>query len=228
LAINLFKTNFMKSNALKLFLFVTVFGLGFACNNAAEDTDNEGDAMEENMDDMEGEAETAAEPTEIVSTESYTTMMLKDGIASPRKEMTGTIGDAEVTVNYGSPSVKGRTIWGDLEAYDEVWRTGANEATTVTFSEDVMVEGNKLPAGTYGLFTIPREDADWTVIFSNVTESWGTGDYDEAKDALRIDVSPTWVDEASETMEFMVDGNNLVLRWDKLHLPVAVSTATAG
>ncbi len=227
MAIHLFKTNFMKSNALKLFLFVAVFGLGFACNNAAEDTDNEGEAMEENMDDMEGDAETAAEPTEIVSTESYTTMMLKDGIASPRKEMTGTIGDAEVTVNYGSPSVKGRTLWGDLVPYGEIWRTGANEATTVTFSEDVMIEGNKLAAGTYGLFTIPGED-EWTVVFSEVTESWGAGDYDEAKDALRVNVSPMMKDEASETMEFMVDGNNLVLRWDKLHLPVAVSTATAG
>lgn len=214
----------MKRNALQFFLFVALFGFTFACNNAAEDQGGEATDTTEEM--VEEEA-ASAEPTEIVSTESYTIMMLKDGIASPRKEMTGTIGDAEVTVNYGSPSVKGRTIWGDLVPYGEVWRTGANEATTVTFSEDVMVSGEKLAAGTYGLFTIPGED-EWTVVFSQVTESWGAGNYDEAQDALRITATPEMVEEASETLEFMVDGNNLVLHWDKLALALEVSTATEG
>lgn len=217
----------MKRNALQFFLFVALMGFTLACNTATEDQGSEeAEATEEMADDM-AEEEATAEPTEIVSTESYTTMMLKDGIASPRKEMTGTIGDAEVVVNYGSPSVKGRTIWGDLVPYDELWRTGANEATTITFSQDVMIEGEQLAAGTYGLFTIPGEE-EWTVIFSNVTESWGSGEYDEAEDALRVMATPEMVDEASETMEFMVDGNNLVLRWDKVAVPVEITTATEG
>lgn len=218
----------MKRNALQFFLFVALMGLTFACNTATEDQGSEdAEATEEMADDMAEEDAAAAEPTEIVSTESYTTMMLKDGIASPRKEMTGTVGDAEVVVNYGSPSVKGRTIWGDLVPYGELWRTGANEATTITFSQDVMIEGEQLAAGTYGLFTIPGEE-EWTVIFSDVTESWGSGEYDEAKDALRVMATPEMVDEASETMEFMVDGNNLVLRWDNAAVPVEITTATEG
>jgi len=213
----------MKRNTLQFFLFVAVMGLTFACNNATEEGGSEAAETTEEV----AEEETAAEPTEIVSTESYTTVMLKDGIASPRKEMTGTIGDADIVVNYGSPSVKGRTIWGDLVAYDELWRTGANEATTIKFSEDVMVAGKQLAAGTYGLFTIPGED-QWTVVFSNVTESWGDGEYDESKDALRVMATPEMKDEASETMEFMVDGDNLVLYWDTLTLPIEISTNKEG
>lgn len=218
----------MKSNALNFFLFVTLIGFGFACQNTADNTDGEGkeDMEMEANEGEEAEAE-AAEPKEIVSTEQYTTLMLKDGIASPRKEMKGTIGDAEVTVNYGSPSVKGRTIWGDLVPYGEIWRTGANEATTITFSQDVLVEGEALAAGTYGLFTVPGE-GEWAVVFSKVTESWGSGNYDEAQDALRVMAAPTMVEEASETLEFMVDGSQLVLRWDNLALPVAISTAKEG
>ena len=210
----------MKINALKFFLFVALIGFGFACQNTTETT--EGEDME-----MEVTEEEAATPQEIVSTESYTTVMLKDGIASPRKEMTGTIGDVEVTVNYGSPSVKGRTFFGDLVPYDQMWRTGANEATNVTFSTDVMVGGEALEAGTYGLFTVPGEE-EWAVVFSNVIESWGSGGYDESMDALRVMVTPTMTEEASETMEFMVDGAQLVLRWDKLALPIDVSVATEG
>lgn len=218
----------MKLDVLKFFLFVALFSVSFACNNAAEEGNADEETTEETTMENEGEeAEPAPEPKEIVSTETYTTMMLKDGIASPRKEMTGTIGDAKVTVNYGSPSVKGRTIFGDLVPYGELWRTGANEATTITFSQDVLVEGETLAAGTYGLFTMPGED-EWTVIFSEVTESWGSGNYDESKDALRVQVAPQMADEASETMEFMVDGNNLVLYWDQVQVAVEITPATEG
>ena len=76
-------------------------------------------------------------------------------------------------VTYGRPSMRGRTIFGDLVSYDALWRTGANEATTITFSDDVMIEGQPLEAGTYSLFTIPGTEA-WTVVFNKVAEQWGS------------------------------------------------------
>ncbi|RMG72406.1 MAG: DUF2911 domain-containing protein, partial [Bacteroidetes bacterium] len=101
--------------------------------------------------------------------------------------MSGSIGTAEITINYGSPAAKGRTLWGDLVPYGAVWRTGANEATTFTVSQDVTIEGQTLPAGTYSLFTIPGE-SDWTIIFNKTAEQWGAYEYDEAADALRVKV----------------------------------------
>jgi hypothetical protein len=99
------------------------------------------------------------------------------------------VGITDVKISYSRPGVKGRVIWGDLVPYDKVWRTGANEATTITFGDDVTIEGNKLPAGTYGLFTIPGKD-EWTVIFNKGAKQWGAYEYKQDQDALRIKVKP--------------------------------------
>ncbi|HVN30643.1 MAG TPA: DUF2911 domain-containing protein [Thermoanaerobaculaceae bacterium] len=108
---------------------------------------------------------------------------------SPKASVTQTVGLTDVTITYCRPSVKGRVIWGGLVPYDQVWRTGANEATTITFGDDVTIEGNKLPAGTYGLFTIPGKD-EWTVIFNKGAKQWGAYEYKQDQDALRIKVKP--------------------------------------
>src|SRR5438067_13264250 len=89
-------------------------------------------------------------------------------IASPRDSVSGKAAGSTITINYGSPSVKGRKIWGGLEAYGKVWRAGANEATTFTTTKDIKVEGKPLAAGTYGFFLIPNENGTWTVIFNKV------------------------------------------------------------
>ncbi len=89
---------------------------------------------------------------------------------SPRKSAKGTIGSTSIEIDYGSPSVKGRKIWGGLEKYDAVWRAGANENTTVSFDKDVKVAGESLAAGKYGFFIIPKESGDWIVIFSKKNE----------------------------------------------------------
>ena len=122
---------------------------------------------------------------------------------SPNAAVSFTAGVTEITVSYGAPSVRGRTVFGDLEPYGEVWRAGANEATTVTFSTDVEVEDEPLEAGTYGLFAIPGED-EWTFIFNRVADQWGAYNYDEAEDALRVTVE---AEEAPfrETMAFYFD-----------------------
>lgn len=109
---------------------------------------------------------------------------------SPNAATMQTIGTTNVVITYGRPSVKDREIFGGLVPYGEVWRTGANEASTITFSGDVTVEGQPLAAGTYSLFTIPT-DGDWTVIFNNVAEQWGAFNYSEAEDALRVTATPS-------------------------------------
>ncbi len=142
--------------------------------------------------------------------------------ASKNGETVATIGDVEVTLLYGRPNVKGREIWGKLVPYGEIWRTGANEATTITFSGDVSVEGEPVAAGTYSLFTIPGEE-EWTLIFNKVAEQWGAFNYDSDQDALRVAVTPVEIEHV-ESMDFAVDESTITLRWAELGVPFSVST----
>ncbi|MGB5162506.1 MAG: DUF2911 domain-containing protein [Thermoanaerobaculia bacterium] len=143
--------------------------------------------------------------------------------ASKNGRTEGSIEGVGVTLEYGRPNVKSRAIWGGLVPYDQVWRTGANEATTITISQNVVVEGKELTAGTYGLFTIPGE-SEWIVIFNKVPNQWGAMKYDEAEDALRVTVEPTEA-EFVEAMEFEIDGSEVVLRWESLAVPVTITAA---
>ena len=195
--------------------------LASACTPAAE----KGDEAETTSVDTTA-TDDAAEPQVVASTEAYTTVILEDGIASPRKEMKGSIGDAGITINYGSPSMKERTIWGDLVPFGELWRTGANAGTTIEISQDVTVEGEALPAGKYSIFTIPSED-NVIVIFNKEPEQRGTGGYNEAEDALRVTVTPQAQDADLETLEFMISGDNIVMAWANWQVPVAVAAAAA-
>ena len=109
---------------------------------------------------------------------------------SPDKETMKRIGYTEIRISYGSPSVKGRDVWNQLAPPEQVWRAGANNATTISFSEDVRVEGQKLEKGTYALFVIPRINEKWTLIFSGKEKQWGAFRYKEEDDVLRVDVLP--------------------------------------
>lgn len=139
---------------------------------------------------------------------------------SPAATASGQIGDATVTVMYSSPAVKGRTIWGDLVPYGEVWRAGANEATTVEFSKDVTVEGQPLAAGKYSFYAMPGED-EWTVIFNKATGQWGTK-YNEQEDAVRVQVKPVKSADMHEQLTYKVNDNGLVLQWENLEVPIAI------
>lgn len=167
-----------------------------------------------------------AKPEEIGVAEgdNFMTEILKKDIPSPRKQMTGTVDGTKVIINYGSPSVRGRTIWGDLEPYDEVWRTGADEATTIEFEDNVMIEGKMLSAGRYSLFTIPSRE-EWTIIFNSKPDQFGDYSYDENDDTLRVRVKPMETEEPTEQMAFVVDGNKIVLKWDRLAVPFTVEAA---
>ncbi len=134
--------------------------------------------------------------------------------ASKNGRTDGVVDGVEITIEYGRPNVKGREIWGALVPYDRVWRTGADEATTIAFAGPVMVGGQALAAGRYGLFTIPGE-GEWTVILNRVADQWGAYGYDAGEDALRIQAVPEDA-EFVESLSFAIDEGRVVLRWERL------------
>ncbi len=152
---------------------------------------------------------------------SYETVVIKGDLPSPRKEMKGKIGGTTINVNYGSPSVKGRAVWGGLVPNGKVWRTGANEATTIEVSNEIMVEGKKLPAGKYGFFAIPN-DEEWVIIFNSVHNQWGAYEYDSSKDVLRVNVKPTTGKDHVEALDYALENNSLILKWEKLSVPIKI------
>jgi hypothetical protein len=140
-----------------------------------------------------------------------------------------TIGLTDVTITFHRPGVKGRVIWGGLVPYDKIWRTGANNATIIEFSNDVMIEGNSLPAGKYGLYTIPGQE-EWTFIFSKQTDLWGDSGYKEEEDALRVKVKPAQAPDCEWMMfaftDLSEDSAKLVLRWEKLMVGFTIKIDT--
>ena len=146
-----------------------------------------------------------------------------DAQKSPRKQVEGEVLGTKIEIDYGAPSVRGRTIWGGLEAYNVVWRAGANENTTVAFDKAVTIGGKKLAAGKYGFFIIPKKEGDWTVIFSTKNAEWGAYSYKEKHDALRLDVSPNWSKENQEQLSYGVEGNDIVFAWEKVTLKLPIS-----
>jgi len=145
---------------------------------------------------------------------------------SQRAITTQRIGLTDITVNYCRPLVGGREIWGKAVPYGQVWRSGANENTTISFTDDVSVEGNALAAGTYGLHPIPTADP-WTIIFSKNSTSWGSFSYEEKEDALRVTVKPHTA-EFTEALTYSFDDPKpdsvaVTLRWEKVAVPFRVS-----
>ena len=176
-------------------------------------------------------------------------------VVTPRPSQTASvmqrIGVTDVTITYARPGVKGRKIWGDplpeqadvkgeatlddqnkrpkgapIAPWKHVWRTGANEATTFVVTDDVLINGQKLPAGKYSLHTIPDKD-EWTIVFNGTANQWGSFDYDPAKDTLRVKAKPQWLNENEEWLTFSFDPVNddsaqVNIRWEKVNVPFTV------
>lgn len=168
-----------------------------------------------------------------------------------------TIGVTDITINYSRPAVKGRAIFGEVSAadnyvkgeatlddqykrpkdmvivpYGHVWRTGANEATQFFITDDVLINGQKLPAGKYSLSTIPGKD-EWTLIFNSDYGQWGSFTYDPAKDVLRVKTRPQWVTDSQELLGYSFDpvGDNSAtvnIRWEKVRVPFTVQVDVVG
>jgi len=161
--------------------------------------------------------------------------------ASLKASVTQRLGtDADITIEYSRPGVKGRKIWGDLVPYGLApgnkysdnkpypWRAGANENTTIEFKKDVLVEGKPLPAGKYGLHMIPSEK-EWIIIFSKNNSAWGSFKYKQEEDALRVTVTPVKAPH-QEWLEYGFDdlagtSATAYLRWEQLKVPFKIQLA---
>ena len=170
---------------------------------------------------------------------------------SQKASVMQTIGVTDITITYSRPGVKGRKIWGDplpsqaevkgeatlddqnarpkdaaIVAWGHAWRTGANEATQFVITDDVLINGQKLPAGSYSLHTVPTKD-EWTIIFNSMANQWGSFNYDAAKDTLRVKVKPEWGNENKEWLEYAIEpvsdsSARVSIRWEKLTVPFTV------
>jgi hypothetical protein len=146
--------------------------------------------------------------------------------ASPPDSAMGTIGGAHIKVTYGSPSVKGRKVWGELVPYDKAWRAGANEATVFETDKLIKVKGEKLPAGKYTLFAVPGKDK-WNIIFNSQTGQWGikrTGEanYDPTNNVITVSVKPQASSTMNERLTYQLTKNALVLKWENLEVPIPI------
>lgn len=168
--------------------------------------------------------------------------------ASQKAGVMQTIGVTDISIKYNRPGVKGRKIWGEAPSeakgeatldtntrdpnapvvpYGHIWRTGANDATQFTVTDDVMINGQKLPAGAYSLHTIPGKD-EWTVVFNGVANQWGSFRYDEKKDTLRVKAKPMASPHSVEWMSFTIDPKTpdsatVTIAWEKVYVPFTVS-----
>jgi hypothetical protein len=147
---------------------------------------------------------------------------------SPTEEIKQNFGLSQIEVSYSRPGVKGRKIFGDLVPYNKVWRTGANSATTITFGDDVMINGTKIPAGKYGLLSIPAEN-EWTIIFTKQTDVTNAAAYKQDQDVLRVAAKPFQLPFSIES--FTISFNNITsnscnleLMWDSVYVQVPVTT----
>lgn len=146
----------------------------------------------------------------------FTEAQIKTPTPSPKATLTQTVGLTEVEINYSRPSAKGRTVFGDLVPFGKLWRTGANENSTISFSEDITINGKVLAKGKYALFTTPRAD-NWEIVFYSVTDNWGTPKvWDETKVALKANAVAEMTDTNVES--FTIGINNLDLNFAVLEL----------
>jgi hypothetical protein len=145
----------------------------------------------------------------------------KKPIPSPRDSVSGTVAGANIKIWYGSPSVRGRVVYGKLEPWGKVYRAGANEATTFTTDKDITVGGQPLPAGTYGFFVIPMQTGKWTVIFNKTAKQWGAFKYDQSQDQLRIMVTPMKI-KKRERMVYKLKRHGFSMDWATTSVPVSI------
>ena len=199
---------------------------------------------------------TFALATVTLATASFVSAQLRLPRPSQSASVMQTIGVTDITITYSRPGVKGRTIWGDVAPtdnyvkgdatlddqnkrtkgmpivpYGHVWRTGANEATQFVVTDDVMINGEKLAAGSYSLHTIPGKD-EWTIVFNGTANQWGSFNYDPTKDTLRVKAKPQWLTDSQEFLIYTIDPTadnaaQVNIRWEKLRVPFTVSVDLA-
>lgn len=147
--------------------------------------------------------------------------------ASPAATVSQRVGLTEIKINYNRPGAKGRTVFGGLVPYDQVWRTGANTATKISFSTSVKLNGTEVPAGDYELFTIPGVN-EWTVIIHRNLSQWGSYSYDPKNDVARIKARPVTLTSPVETLDLSFndlrdESATLAISWENVRVPIAIT-----
>lgn len=141
---------------------------------------------------------------------------------SPRKQATGKVGEVTVAIDYGSPSVKGRSIWGELVPYGKVWRAGANENTTFSFDKEVKIGDTNVKSGKYGFFIIPSEDNEWTIILNSKNDAWGSNGYNKDLDVLRMDVKPDYSESSQEALDYSIGEREIIIKWANVKIVIPI------
>lgn len=141
--------------------------------------------------------------------------------SSTKEVVSGKINGATISINYGSPSVRAREIWGKLVPFNQVWRAGANDATTFETDKELTIDGSKLPAGKYSFFIIPNEK-ECIIIFNKEAKQWGAYKYKEKEDQLRVTVKQQIAKSTAEKLVYTIDKNSIALSWDNWNIPIAV------
>lgn len=196
----------MRKTALTLFLFGGIILAFISCGGPKNETVSDQSTQENNEQVEES----------------------KPVIESPRNQAEGEVSGVKVMIDYGSPAVKGRQIWGGLEPYGEVWRAGANETTAIEFSAAVNINGTEIPAGKYGFYIIPNESTDWVAILNTDWDrkehgAWGAHHYTEDHDVVRITVPAQVVDDNMERLEYQVSNEGILFAWEKVRLTIPLS-----
>lgn len=195
----------------------------FACNNQETKEVESAEAQELSVLEQEHLLE------KVAYADSVNAGLIEDTFkGSARREAKATIADTEITINYGSPGMRGRVIWNGLVSYDQVWVSGSHWATAVTFSEAVVINGVEVPAGMYGFFTIPGRE-EWTLILNKHYDQHLADEYDEADDVVRVTVTPEELESPVQrlTYEVIMAGEReaeIALSWDtiKVKMPVSI------
>lgn len=149
-------------------------------------------------------------------------LTLAQGRLSPEATVFGIADQVEVSVSYSKPSVRGRKIWGNLVPFDKIWRAGANEATVIEFTDDVLINGKKLPLGRYAFFVIPKKDGSWIAVFNSDWDQWGAFKYDSNNDVLRVTGQSMEI-PFTETLRFDVKNDELSLSWENKRFYLSVA-----
>jgi DUF2911 family protein len=196
-----------------LYTFLISIGLIFTSCSGSSTNEENSEATDQEM---------AEHPTEEAPASTE-----KKKPASPKAQAMAMVGKNHIHIEYSSPSVRGRVIWGGLVPYSKVWSTGAHKATSINFPEAVTINGNELAAGKYGFFTIPGEET-WTVILNKNWDMHLADDYQEAEDALRFEVTPEKLAETQEALKYTVEstGDNtgiISVAWENLKISFAVT-----
>lgn len=162
-----------------------------------------------------------------IATSAFAQQQIRSPRPSPSASFTQTVGITDITMKYSRPGVKGRAIWDSLVPYGKVWRAGANEATTITFSDDVWIGGQKLTKGTYSFHATPGP-GEWTLHFNSVADQWGSYSYDASKDVVTVKATPEQASHEEwlnfEVEEMTTDTAKIALRWEKIAVPFTVDT----